>query len=117
MLKNNNDNNDIYIKLSVSNSKEKKNTLGKNTSAFMKECKISYKLSRFLNIDETQLISRVAVTKIIHSYVKAHNLQNPDDGRIILYDDRLQELLNVPEGVTLSYFNLQRYLKPHFIKS
>ena len=88
-----------------------------NPSGFNKPTKISAELSTFLGVDSEKLMPRTEATKMLHSYIKEHNLQKKSDGRIIVCDKKLQGLLNVPKDVQLSYFNLQTYLSPHFLKS
>eukprot|EP00798_Chlamydomonas_sp_ICE-L_P029892 gene29892-17969_t len=43
-----------------------------------------------------------------------NKLQSPDDGRIIVPDAKLKSLLNIEDDVILNYFNMQRYINPHF---
>ena len=88
-----------------------------NPSGFNKPTKISEELSTFLGVDADKLMPRTEATKMLHKYIKEHNLQKKSDGRIIVCDRKLQGLLNVPKDVELSYFNLQTYLSPHFLKA
>lgn len=86
----------------------------KNPSGFNKPTHISEELSTFLSVDADTLMPRTEATKMIHKYIKGNKLQNAKDGRQINCDTGLQALLKVPDDVTLSYFNLQTYLSPHF---
>eukprot|EP00798_Chlamydomonas_sp_ICE-L_P030996 gene30996-7101_t len=43
-----------------------------------------------------------------------NKLQSPNDGRIIVPDAKLKALLNIEDDVILNYFNMQRYINPHF---
>ena len=86
-------------------------------SGFNKPSKISNELKNFLGFKEDKKIPRTEATKMLHKYIKEHQLQKPEDGRIINTDDKLKMLLKVPDDVELSYFNLQTYLSPHFLKS
>lgn len=102
--------------------KKRKNKRGggnqkKNPSGFNKPTHISKELSTFLSVDEKTLMPRTDATKMIHKYIKEHKLQDAKDGRNINCDKSLQKLLKVPKDVTLSYFNLQTYLSPHFLKA
>ena len=65
-------------------------------------------------LKKDELISRTDVTKRITTYCLEHKLQNENDKRIILPNKALTKLLNVPKGETLTYFNLQKYMKVHF---
>jgi upstream activation factor subunit UAF30 len=53
------------------------------------------------------------VTKAITTYVKEHNLKNKHD---INPDAKLRALLSVKADEKLTYFNLQKYLNPHYLK-
>lgn len=89
---------------------------GKKTqSGFAKPTKLSPELYTFLGIADTELLSRTDVTRHINKYVKDNNLQKPDERKVILPDEKLGKLLNIPDDVTLTYFNLQRYMKHLFI--
>ena len=70
-------------------------------------------MSKFTGWDEDELHSRADVTKYICAYVKKNGLQNPDDGRQIMPDTKLQKLLGYDprSDKTLTYFNLQTFLK------
>jgi hypothetical protein len=59
--------------------------------------------------------SRCNVTKFVTKYIKDHNLKVGKHN--IVPDAKLKSLLRVPEGETLSYFNLQKYLNIHYIKN
>lgn len=90
----------------------------KAPSGFAKPTKISAKLAEFLGVSEGDLIARPDVTKGITAYVKKHNLQKEENKRVIDLTkpggEALIELLNIPQEETLTFFNLQKYLKVHF---
>lgn len=83
-------------------------------SGFAKPTSVSKELSTFLGLPDGEEIARTDVTKRINVYVKEHNLQNPADKRELVLDDTLQTLLNPPDGETVTFFNLQKYMKPHY---
>jgi chromatin remodeling complex protein RSC6 len=56
------------------------------------------------------------VSKEINRYIREHSLQDKTNGRKIIPDDKLTTLLKLKEGDELTYFNLQRFMKHHFIK-
>ena len=62
-------------------------------------------------------MARTEVSKEINEYIRTHKLQNKDNGRIIEADAKLSTLLKLKKEDELSYFNLQRYMKSHFIKA
>lgn len=86
-------------------------------SGFAKPTGLSAELCEFLGVPADTQLARTDVTKQITTYVKEHNLQNPENKKIIVPDTKLGGLLNVPNGETLTYFNLQRYMKVHFQKA
>ena len=83
-------------------------------SGFVKPTLISLELANFLNKAQGTEMARTAVTREINSYIRAHSLQDPKNGRRILPDTKLRKLLKVGKAEELTYFNLQRYMSPHF---
>ena len=59
-------------------------------------------------------MARTEVTKHLTKYIKANNLQDESDKRKILPDKKLTKLLKLPKGEQVTYFNLQKWMKPHF---
>ena len=72
--------------------------------------KISNELCEFLGLQPDSSISRYDVTEQIHNYVVENGLNN---NTIIVPDAKLKALLNTQDQVT--YFNLQRLIKPHYV--
>lgn len=99
------------------NAKRKKSKGSRAPSGFVKPTAISKDLAKFLGVAENTMIARTDVTKMITSYVKENNLQAPNNGRQILPDKKLMSLLNCKSSDEVTYFNLQKFMKPHFIKS
>ena len=62
-------------------------------------------------------MARTEVTKEINKYIRANNLQDKDNGRKINPDAALSKLLKLKKEDELTYFNLQRYMSPHFAKA
>jgi chromatin remodeling complex protein RSC6 len=85
-------------------------------SGFVKPTPITEELANFLGKTKGTEMARTDVTREINAYIRDHNLQDPSNGRRILPDAQLRKLLRVPEADELTYFNLQRYMSPHFIK-
>lgn len=86
-------------------------------SGFAKPTKLSDELCAFLGIPAGSELSRTEVTRKINAYVKEHNLNDPANKRIILPDAKLKKLLKVKDTDSVSFFNLQKYLSPCFIKA
>lgn len=96
-----------------------KNADGSSThsnSVFLQPSKISPALAKFCGVTAETMISRTDATRKIAAYIKEHNLQNPENRREILSDETLISLFALTSEDKLNYFNLQRYIKPHFIK-
>jgi upstream activation factor subunit UAF30 len=97
-------------------TKKRKTGLAK-VSGFEKPTAISDELAKFVGEPVGAFIARTAISKKIHEYVKANNLQDPQNRRIINPDVKLKKLLKTGPGEELSYFNLQKFLKVHFKKA
>jgi len=100
-----------------SSGKRKREQGSRPASGFVKPTKISDELAVFLGKDKGSEMARTEVTKELNVYIKAHKLQDPSNGRTILPDTKLNNLLKVEKDTTLTYFNLQRYMSPHFAKA
>lgn len=96
----------------ILNKKKKK----RKPSGFAKPSLISKELCVFLGKTPGTEMARTEVTKLITTYIKEKELQNPKDLRIILPDKKLVKLLSLKKTDNLTYFNLQKYMKIHFPK-
>ena len=85
-------------------------------SGFVKPTRISNELAAFLKVKPGTEMARTDVTKAINAYVTDNGLKNKTNGRIIEPDTALSKLLKLNKGEQLTYFNLQRYMTPHFAK-
>ena len=95
-----------------------KTVRNKNTSSgFMKPVKISSEMALFTQWYPSQLYSRVDVTKFLCNYIKTNELQNPEDRRKIICDEKLASLLKIDmdSQTPLTYPGLQQYIQQHFI--
>ena len=99
------------------NAKRNKNKGSRAPSGFVKPAGISKELATFLGVSADTKMARTDVTKLITQYVKDHKLQDAKNGRKIVPDAKLKSLLGVKASDEVTYFNLQKYMKPHFIKS
>jgi chromatin remodeling complex protein RSC6 len=94
-------------------------------SGITKPTEISDELAKFLGASKGTMMARTDVTKAINSYVKEHTLYDEQNKRVFVLDKSpegkaLYTLLGSPdmsEIGSIGYFNLQRYLKHHFISS
>ena len=98
-------------------SKRKRSGEPRAPSGFVKATKISDELASFLGKDSGSLMARTEVTREINKYIREHSLQDKTNGRKIIPDSKLSVLLKIGEEQELTYFNLQRFMSPHFEKS
>jgi chromatin remodeling complex protein RSC6 len=97
--------------------KKKRKTGNRAPSGFVKPTLISNELAGFLGKPEGCEMARTEVTREINKYIRTNNLQDKENGRKINPDKKLTSLLKLKKGDELTYFNLQRYMSPHFAKS
>ena len=77
---------------------------------------ISDELAEFLGKTIGTKMARTVVSKEINAYITTHRLQDPINRRKINPDEKLRKLLRITEEDELTYFNLFKYLKHHFIE-
>jgi upstream activation factor subunit UAF30 len=97
--------------------KRKRKTGNRSPSGFVKPTLISDELAAFLGKGKGTQMARTEVTREINAYIRANQLQDKTNGRRINADTNLASLLKLASGEELTYFNLQRYMSPHFAKS
>lgn len=87
-------------------------------SGFMRPVRISDELASFLGKATGTVMGRQDANDEIRQYVSLHNLKETEKGkgRNINPDAKLSALLKLPKDEQLTYFNLQKYMKPHFIR-
>ena len=100
-----------------SQAKRKRKSGNRQPSGFVKPTKISDELAKFLDKPKGTEMARTDVTREINTYIRAHKLQDKDNGRKINPDAKLTALLKLSKTDELTYFNLQRYMSPHFSKA
>ena len=98
----------------LSNKKRRKGN--RAPSGFVKPSLISDELAKFLDKPCGTEMARTDVTREINKYIRANNLQDKSNGRKINPDKQLTQLLKIEDTVDLTYFNLQKYMGPHFPK-
>lgn len=97
--------------------KRKAKSGNRSPSGFIKPTLVSDELATFLGKPKGAEMARTDVTREINKYIRAHNLQDKENGRRIIPDAALAKLLKLNKTDELTYFNLQRYMSPHFPKS
>jgi len=99
------------------NSKRKRKSSNRAPSGFVKPTRISDELAAFLGKDKGAEMARTSVTREINAYIRTNNLQDKENGRKINPDTKLASLLKLQKTDVLTYFNLQKFMSPHFAKS
>ena len=99
------------------NIKRKRKAGNRAPSGFVKPTKISDELASFLGKEKGTEMARTDVTREINTYIRAHKLQDSSNGRKINPDTKLANLLKLNKSDELTYFNLQKYMSPHFAKA
>jgi upstream activation factor subunit UAF30 len=98
-------------------SKKRRNNGNRKPSGFIKPTRISDELAAFLGKTIGTEMARTEVSKEINAYIQTHSLQDKSNGRKINPDAKLTELLKISKEDELTYFNLQKFMKHHFVKA
>jgi chromatin remodeling complex protein RSC6 len=85
-------------------------------NAFLVEKPLTPELCAFMGLPSGSKRSQTQVTKFISDYVKSHSCFDPTFKRRILPNTVLAKLLRVDDKTEVTYLNLQKFLKVHFIK-
>jgi len=102
---------------SKAGAKRKRKTGNRSPSGFVKPTLISADLATFLGKPAGSEMARTEVTREINKYIRENELQDKANGRKINADVKLAALLKIDTTKEeLTYFNLQRYMSPHFAK-
>jgi chromatin remodeling complex protein RSC6 len=104
----------LKIAQKLNNKKRRKGS--RAPSGFVRPSLISEELATFLGKPAGSEMARTDVTREINKYIRANSLQDKENGRKIIPDKPLKTLLKLEDSVELTYFNLQKYMGPHFPK-
>lgn len=86
-------------------------------NAFLVQRPLSDELCSFMGLASGSKRSQTEVTKFVSEYVKSHKCFDPSFQRRILPNAVLAKLLRVDDKTEVTYLNLQKYLKVHFLKA
>ncbi len=105
------------IKTKNKEIQKSKNRGNRKPSGFAEATQISDELCDFMGKEKGEKIARTEVTKYICKYIKENDLRKKDNQRIITPDTKLKSLLGVDDSSEITYFNIQRYMNKHFLKT
>ena len=105
------------LRTSQKTNKRKKRSGNRAPSGFVKPTRISSELASFLEKPEGTEMARTTVTREINAYIRTNLLQDKSNGRKINPDAKLAALLKLGKTDELTYFNLQKFMSPHFAKN
>ncbi|KAJ4963768.1 hypothetical protein NE237_023707 [Protea cynaroides] len=102
----------VRLVTSAASSKPVSSTTGKRQPRGITKPKpISPAMQEFLGVPE---IPRTQALKQIWAYIKEHNLQDPENKKIIVCDEKLKNIFGGKERV--GFLEISGLINPHFIK-
>ena len=84
---------------------------GTSTDGLHRALKVSPELEAVIGVKE---VARADAVSKIWEYIRANNLQNPEDKREILADDKLKKVFSDKDKVTM--FEMNKHLSNHLSK-
>lgn len=69
-----------------------------------------------LKLEKGEKVLRIVVTRMLNRYIKDQGLRQETDKRYFVPNEILHRIFKSTETDEVSYFNLQKYIKHHFIK-
>ena len=100
----------------ISKQKKTKKMDNRPLSGFAMPSLLTDELYDFLSIEKGQMVPRKDVTRMINEYITKNELRDSNDKRKIKPDKELKRIFNCKDDDSVTYFNLQAYMKHHFIK-
>lgn len=104
------------MKVMSKKSKYVKSNDDRPLSGFAMPSLLSDELYEFLNLEKGVKVPRKDVTRMMNEYIKTNGLRDENDKRNIKPDSKLHKIFNSTDKDEITYFNLQTYMKHHFIK-
>lgn len=95
--------------------KKNRNKKKRKPSGFAKPLNVTDILCSFMGKNNGTKIARTEVTQYLIKYIKDNNLQNNENKKNIIPDQKLKKLLKLKKKDELTYFNLQKYMNVHYI--
>ena len=109
------------VKLLAKKNKSKSNE-NRALTGFAMPTYLTDEMYDFLNehtemkIEKGQKVYRIAVTRTLNKYIKDNGLRQEKDKRYFTPNSTLHHIFRSTENDEVSYFNLQKYIKHHFLK-
>lgn len=97
-------------------SKTKTGGERRHPSGFAVASLLSDEMYGFLDITKGEKVPRKDVTRMINDYITKNGLRDSADKRIIKPNSNLHKIFNSSDEDKITYFNLQSFIKHHFIK-
>lgn len=107
----------VISKMIAKTSKKNKSDKPRPLSGFAVPSALTDELYDFLKIQRGALVPRKDVTKLINEYIKDNSCRDEKDKRKIVPDAALKKLFRSSDDDKITYFNLQTYMKHHYIKN
>lgn len=107
----------IISKMIAKTAKKNKSDKPRPLSGFAVPSALTDELYDFLKIKKGELVPRKDVTKLINEYIKDNNCRDDKDKRKIVPDAALKKLFRSSDDDKITYFNLQTFMKHHYIKN
>lgn len=115
-----NENKELKEKLrNRSDKNQNKNTKKKSPiiTNFTVEREISDELANFLSETKDKKISLVELNRIVLDYIKENQLQDENNRKNIILDDKLEGLFQDLSGNELNFSNINLHLEKHLAKN
>lgn len=91
--------------------KERKQTANKKRKSTQPPFHLS---DDMIEVVKRRILPRTKVTKYLWEYIREHDLQNPNDKREILCDDKMKKVMGGQKKVTM--FSMNKFITPHLIE-
>ena len=98
-------------------AKKNRNKGNRKPSGFAVPTNISDELCDFMQRPHGSKVARTEVTQYIIKYIKDNDLQYKLNRKVIMLNKDLRSLLAAKPKDEVTYFNLQRYMNRHFVKT
>lgn len=104
------------VKLMSKKTKFAKSNEDRPLSGFAMPSLLSDELYEFLDLEKGTKVPRKDVTRMINTYIKNNELRDEADRRTIRPNAALHKIFRSTDADEISYFNLQKFMKHHFLK-